>query len=89
MTEKPTPQDVDAFLDSTLIGDDILRILPYQEWIDAADQRKALELRSTLTQGGYRYGSGVRTMWFAPGRGLVKLTFAHRDGSTDTVTLIK
>ena len=50
---------------------------------------QALEVRSTLTQKGFRYGSGVRTMWFAPKRGLVKLTFAHRDGSTDTITLIK
>jgi hypothetical protein len=50
---------------------------------------KALEVRSTLTQKGYAYGSGVRTMWFAPGRGLVKLTFAHRDGSTDLVQLTK
>jgi hypothetical protein len=50
---------------------------------------RALEVSSALTQKGHRYGSGVRTMWFAPGRGLVKLTFAHRDGSTDTVVLIK
>jgi hypothetical protein len=54
-----------------------------------AGRFRALEVRSTLSQKGFRYGSGVRTMWFAPGRGLVKLTFAHRDGSTDTVTLIK
>ena len=54
-----------------------------------AGRFRALEVRSTLTQKGYRYGSGVRTMWFAPGRGLVKLTFAHRDGSTDTVALMK
>jgi hypothetical protein len=31
----------------------------------------------------------VRTMWFAPGRGLVKLVFKHRDGSTSLVQLIK
>ena len=48
----------------------------------------ALEVRSVLTQPGYKYGSGVRTMWFAPGRGLVKLTFAHRDGSVSQVVLI-
>jgi hypothetical protein len=54
-----------------------------------AGRFQALEVRSTLTQKGFRYGSGVRTMWFAPGRGLVKLTFAHGDGSTDVVTLIK
>jgi hypothetical protein len=50
---------------------------------------QALELRSNLTQPGYRFGSGVRTMWFAPGRGLVKLVFAHRDGSTSLVQLVK
>jgi hypothetical protein len=42
---------------------------------------RALEVRSVLTQRGYRFGSGARTMWFAPGRGLVKLVFQHRDGS--------
>ena len=54
-----------------------------------AGRFRALEVRSTLTQKGFRYGSGVRTMWFVAGRGLVKLTFAHRDGSTDTIVLIK
>lgn len=54
-----------------------------------AGRFSALEVRSTLTQKGFRYGSGVRTMWFAPKHGLVKLTFAHRDGSTDTISLIK
>jgi hypothetical protein len=49
----------------------------------------ALEVRSVLTQHGSRYGSGVRTMWFAPGRGLVKLVFAHRDRSTSTVVLVR
>lgn len=50
---------------------------------------EALEVRSTLTQRGYPFGSGVRTMWFAAGRGLVKLVFEHRDGSTDVVQLLK
>jgi hypothetical protein len=50
---------------------------------------QALKVRSVLTQPGYRFGSGVRTMWFAPGRGLVKLVFEHRDGSRSTVQLIK
>jgi hypothetical protein len=50
---------------------------------------QALEVRSVLTQAGYRFGSGTRTMWFAPGRGLVKLVFQHRDGSTSVVQLIK
>jgi hypothetical protein len=42
-----------------------------------------------LTQRGIPFGSGRRTMWFAPDRGLVKLTFAHRDGSTSVVELIR
>lgn len=50
---------------------------------------QALELRSTLSQPGHAYGSGVRLMWFAPGRGLVKLVFYHRDRSTSVVQLIK
>jgi hypothetical protein len=50
---------------------------------------QALELRSTLRQPGHAFGSGVRLMWFAPGRGLVKLVFYHRDRSTSVVQLIK
>jgi hypothetical protein len=50
---------------------------------------QALEVRSVLTQKGYKFGSGVRTMWFAPGRGLVKLVFQHRDRSVSRVELIK
>jgi hypothetical protein len=50
---------------------------------------QALELRSTLRQPGHAFGSGVRLMWFAPGRGLVKLVFYHRDHSTSVVQLIK
>jgi hypothetical protein len=42
-----------------------------------------------LTQPGFPFGSGTRTCWFAPGKGLVKLTFKHRDGSTSQVVLIK
>jgi hypothetical protein len=49
----------------------------------------ALVVRSVLTQKGYPYGSGVRTMWFAPGRGLVKLLFRHGDRSVSLVQLIK
>jgi hypothetical protein len=50
---------------------------------------EALELQSTLTQRGHKYGSGVRTMWFAAGRGLVKLRFKHRDGSVSLVQLLR
>ena len=49
----------------------------------------ALELQSNLSQPGYPFGSGTRTMWFAAGRGLVKLVFNHRDGSTSVVQLLK
>lgn len=54
-----------------------------------AGRFSALEVRSTLTQPGSRYGSGVRTVWLAPGRGLVKLTFSHRDGSVSQIELIR
>jgi len=50
---------------------------------------RALMVRSVLTQRGFPFGSGVRTMWFAPDRGLVKLVFHHRDGSTSVVQLIR
>jgi hypothetical protein len=50
---------------------------------------QALAVRSTLTQAGFPFGSGTRTAWFSPKRGLVKLVFAHRDGSTSTVVLTK
>lgn len=50
---------------------------------------QALVVRSTLVQAGFPYGSGTRTCWFAPGKGLVKLVFAHGDGSISTVELLK
>lgn len=50
---------------------------------------QALAVRSTLFQPGFRFGSGTRTCWFAPGKGLVKLEFRHGDGSTSQVVLIK
>ena len=40
-------------------------------------QYKAVAIRSRLTQAGHRFGSGTRTAWFAPGKGLVKLVFKH------------
>lgn len=49
----------------------------------------ALEVRSVLTQAGHPFGSGVRTMWFSPNRGLVKLVFDHHDGGVSTVQLLK
>jgi hypothetical protein len=49
----------------------------------------ALVVRSTLKQDGYPYGSGTRTSWFAPNKGLVKLVFRHADGSVSTVELLR
>jgi hypothetical protein len=46
-------------------------------------------VRSTLRQRGYRFGSGTRTSYFAAGKGLVKLTFRHRDGSVSTVERVR
>jgi hypothetical protein len=55
----------------------------------SAGRFDALEVQSVLAQRGFPFGSGLRTMWFAPGRGLVKLVFRHRDGSVSTVQLLK
>lgn len=49
----------------------------------------ALVVRSVLTQAGFPFGSGRRTSYFAPGKGLVKLVFRHGDGSTSVVELLK
>ncbi len=46
---------------------------------------KALVVRSKLTQKGFRFGSGTRTVWLAPGKGLVKIVYEHGDGSVSTV----
>ncbi len=54
-----------------------------------AGKFNALVVRSVLTQRGHPFGSGVRTAWFAPGRGLVKLVFDHRDGSVSVIELLK
>jgi hypothetical protein len=50
---------------------------------------RALVVRSTLTQAGFRFGSGTRTSYFAPAKGLVKLVFRHGDGSTSKVELVR
>jgi hypothetical protein len=49
----------------------------------------ALVVKSVLQQPGFRFGSGTRTSWFAPGRGLVKLEFRHADGSVSLVELLR
>ena len=53
-----------------------------------AGRFKATVVTTTMRQKGYRFGSGTRTMWFAPDEGLVKLRFRHRDGSVSTVERI-
>jgi hypothetical protein len=49
----------------------------------------ALVVRTTLRQPGFPFGSGTRTSWFAPKRGLVKLEFRHADRSLSVVELLK
>ena len=49
----------------------------------------ALAVRTSLKQAGFPFGTGTRTSWFAPGRGLVKLVFRHGDGSTSVVELLR
>lgn len=50
---------------------------------------KAIAVRTTLRQGGHPFGSGTRTSYFVPGRGLVRLVFRHADGSVSTVERVK
>lgn len=49
----------------------------------------ALAVQTRLTQRGFRFGSGTRTSYFAPGKGLVKLVFRHGDRSVSTVELVR
>lgn len=65
------------------------KVLGVQSVTLPAGTYQALVVRSTLKQPGFPYGSGTRTSWFAPGKGLVKLVFAHGDHSTSTVVLLK
>jgi hypothetical protein len=50
---------------------------------------QAIAVRTSLNQPGFPYGSGSRTAWFAPGKGLVKLEFNHGDHSVSLVELLK
>jgi hypothetical protein len=54
-----------------------------------AGRFKALKVVSHLRQRHHRFGSGRRVSFFAPGKGLVKLVFHHRDGSVSTVQRTK
>jgi hypothetical protein len=65
------------------------RVVGIQKVRVPAGAFQALVVSSTLTQPGFKFGSGTRTMWFVAGKGLVKLVFRHADGSTSTVELVK
>jgi hypothetical protein len=54
-----------------------------------AGKFKAIGIESTLSQKGFKFGTGRREAWFAAGKGLVKLVFTHRDGSVSTVERLR
>ena len=54
-----------------------------------AGRFRAIVVTSRLRQRGHRFGSGRRTMYFAPDRGLVKLVFRHSDGSVSKVERLR
>ena len=49
----------------------------------------ALVVKSKLKQKGFPFGSGTRTIWLEPTKGLVKLVFDHGDGSVSTVDRLR
>jgi hypothetical protein len=65
------------------------RIIGVQKVKVPAGTYDALVLTSTLSQPGFKFGSGTRTMWFAPNKGLVKLVFRHGDRSVSRVELLR
>jgi len=65
------------------------RVVGVQKVKTAAGRFDALVVTSTLRQPGFAFGSGTRTMWFAAGKGLVKLVFRHGDRSVSTVELMR
>jgi len=65
------------------------RVLGIQKVKVPAGTFDALVVRASLSQPGFKFGSGTRTSWFVSGKGLVKLVFRHNDGSTSTVVLLK
>ena len=66
---------------STIVGARTIKV--------PAGRFSTVAVRSMLTQSGFPFGSGTRTMYFAAGKGLVKLVFDHRDGSVSTVERVK
>lgn len=65
------------------------RVLGFRNVRVPAGRFRALAVRSTLRQVGFRFGSGIRTSYFVAGKGLVKLVFRHGDGSTSTVERLR
>jgi hypothetical protein len=65
------------------------RVVGVQKVKVPAGTFNALVVRTTLTQAGFPFGSGTRTSWFAPKRGMVKLEFRHGDGSLSVVELLR
>jgi hypothetical protein len=65
------------------------RILGMRTVQTPAGRFRALAVQSTVSQAGFPFGSGVRTSYFVGGRGLVKLVFRHRDGSTSVVDRLR
>ena len=65
------------------------RVVGVQQVKVPSGSYRALVVRSTLKQAGFPFGSGTRTSWFAPDKGLVKLEFKHGDGSVSTVVRLK
>jgi hypothetical protein len=63
-------------------------VLGVQKVTTPAGSFQALAVRSVLVQPGFPFGSGTRTSWFAPKRGLVKLEFRHADKSVSVVELL-
>jgi hypothetical protein len=57
--------------------------------VPAGTFKRAIKIESTLSQKGFSFGTGRRESWFAPGKGLVKLVFHHRDGSVSTVERLR
>jgi hypothetical protein len=65
------------------------RVLGIRRISTPVGKLRTLVVRTTMTQNGFRFGSGTRTMYFAAGKGLVKLVFRHRDGSVSTAERLR
>jgi hypothetical protein len=93
----PAYPEAPASWDATTVGRDFqiygvtgkATILGVQTVKVPAGTFQALAVKTTLAQSGFKFGSGVRTSWFAPGKGLVKIVFKHGDGSKSVVELVK